>query len=233
MVLVYVETDFMKTRIFKSPFLAVGLAAALTLGVGSAPAQDSAKNENPAASQAAPQLSFVVSQVVQLSKANIGEDTIITFVQNSGNNYSLDAAQIIYLKQQGVSANVINAMIKQFNSPGAGTPVVAQSSSQASYATTEPPTTTVQTAPAYVPDSTVYVPNTQAYNYYGYYYPYYPYYPYYYGYYGYGWPAVSFSFGWGGHWGGGYYGGGHGGYYGGGHGGGGHSGGGSHGGSHH
>ena len=90
----------MKTRNSQSPFLAVGLAAALTLAVGSALAQDSNSAQNPGTSQAAPELSSVVSQVIQLSRANIGEDTIITFVQNSGNSYSLDAAQIIYLNSR-------------------------------------------------------------------------------------------------------------------------------------
>ncbi len=188
----------MKTRNFQSPFLAVGIAAALTLAVGSVPAQDSTSAQNPGTSQAVPKLSSVVSQVIQLSKANIGEDTIITFVQNSGNSYSLDAAQIIYLKQQGVSANIINAMIKHFNWPGASTPVatlpnspasyrsytIAQSpkgasispNSQTNYITTQPAITTVQTAPTYY---------------------YYPYYPYYYPYYGYVWPPVGLSFGFG------------------------------------
>jgi len=195
----------MKTRNIQSPFLAAGLAIALPLAAESALAQDFNSVQNPGTSQAAPELSSVVSQVIQLSRANIGEDTIITFVQNSGNGYSLDAAQIIYLKQQGVSANVINAMIKQFNRPGGSTPVASPPNSQVSYRTytiaqspkgaatspnsqtnyimTQPVITTVQTAPTY------------------YYYPY----PYYYPYYGYAWPPVALSFGFG--WGGGFHGG--------------------------
>ena len=213
----------MKTRNSQSPFLAVGLAAALTLAVGSALAQDSNSAQNPGTSQAAPELSSVASQVIQLSRANIGEDTIITFVQNSGNGYSLDAAQIIYLKQQGVSANVINAMIKQFNRPVGSTPVVTPPNSQVSYRQVTPQSeaTLVATPPnsqvsyrsytiAQSPKGAATSPNSQtncimmqpvvttvqtAPTYY-----YYPYYPYYYPYYGYVWPpvALSFGFGWGG-----------------------------------
>jgi hypothetical protein len=193
----------MKTRIFQRPFLAVGIATALTLAAGNLPAQDATGGQNPVASQAAPQLSSVAAQVLQLSKAKVGEDIIIAFVQNSQGDCALDAARIIYLKQQGVSENVINAMIKQGNRPGASLPVatktvtrtytIARSPKGASEATSETPTnyavtttTTVQPAPVY------YYP-----------YPYYPYY--YYPYYGYWWPPVAFSFGWGGHWGGGWH----------------------------
>jgi uncharacterized membrane protein YgcG len=187
----------MKTKYFQraSPFIAA--AVALVIAAGTVSAQDNA-------SPATPQLTYGVSQVVQLSKANIGEDTIVTYVQNSGNSYGLDADQIVYLKQQGVSANVINAMINQRNRPVASAPVSTATDSQASYTAPASTVNFVQTAPAYVPASTVYVmPDTQTYDYYSYYHPYYPYY--------YGWPAVSLSFGWGGRWGGGYYGGWHGG----------------------
>jgi len=199
----------MKTRNFQSPLLAAGIVAALTLAVGIAPAQDSTKAQNPGMSQAAPKLSDVVSQVIQLSKANVGEGTIITFIQNSGNNHTLDAAQIIYLNQQGVSPDVVNAMIKQFNWPGNGTPVANPPVFQASYASytiAQSPkaaanSPNLQTNYVMIPPATTPVQIAPAY-----YYPYPPpYYPYYYGY---GWPPVSlsFGFGWrGGGWHGGYH----------------------------
>ena len=153
-------------------------------------------------SQTVPKLSYGVPQVLELAHAKIGDSTIIAYIRNSGMVYRLDASQIVYLKQQGVSEAVIDAMINQRPRTSA---TVAQ-----------PPTSYVQT----VPSSTVYViPDTQTYYYYSpYYYPYY-------GYYGWPYPAISFSFGFGGgHWGG--Y---HGRYnYGGGHRGGGFHGGGGH-----
>lgn len=164
------------------------VAGVLAMAAGNGLAQD--------ATAGAPQLSYGVSQVIQLSKANISEDTIISFVQNSGNSYGLDANQIIYLKEQGVSANVINAMINQHNRPvavAAPAPDTSASSTEAeTVTTTAPPSSTLAPSTVYV------IPDTQTYRYDATYAPYY-YQPYYYGYYG--WPAVSLSFGWGGGWG--------------------------------
>jgi hypothetical protein len=151
-----------------------------------------------AASQPAPQLSYGVSEVVQLAHANVGDDTIIAYIKSSGNSYGLDVDQIIYLRQQGVSEAVITTMLSQ---PRPGVAVVTPTTpAPLPVAATDysgqapPPVTYDQTQP----DTTYY--------YQPYYYPAYAWYP-----------PVTFSFGWGG-----YYGGYRGGYYRGGwHGGGG------------
>jgi uncharacterized membrane protein YgcG len=159
--------------------------------------------------QTAPQLSYGVPQVLQLSQAKVSDSTIIAYIQNSGNSYGLDANQIIYLRQQGVSDAVINTMLTQPKNAAANVQAAPPPADQPSTAVVQPTVTYVQSAPA----SSVYVvPDTQTYYYDSAYYQ-----PYYYPYYGY--PAVSLSFGFGGGWGG-YYGGG---YHGGGgwHGGGG------------
>jgi len=218
----------MKTRSLQSLVLTIATVTAVTLWAGKAAAQESSTSttvaaQRAAASQAAPQLSYGVSDVVQLAHANVSEDVILNYVKNSGNAYGLDAGQILYLKQQGVSDRIINTMLDQRSRLAA----VQTASSQNNSGANNAPTATVITQPSvsYVQTalpSTVYViPDTQTYNYYAYSYPYYYRYPYY-GWYG--WPAVSLSFGWGG-----YYGGYHG-YYGGWHGGGGGGGGGYHGG---
>src|SRR5271163_2680861 len=93
----------MKTRIFTKSLLAVAAGTAL-LAMNLA-AQD--------ASTAAPQLSSAVAQVLQLAQAKVGDDTIVAYIQNSGTIYGLDANQIVYLKQQGVSSAVINTMLNQ------------------------------------------------------------------------------------------------------------------------
>jgi hypothetical protein len=166
----------MKTKNFTKPLVTV--IAGFALLAGSAMAQDS--------TTAVPQLAYGVPQVVQLAQAKVSEDTIIAYIHNSGNSYSLTADQIIYLRQQGVSDNVINVMLNQ--PKVASTPASAPAQAEVSTAYAQPTTTYVQTAPA----SSVYViPDTQSYYYDSYYaqpycYPYY--YPYYY-------PAVSFSFG--------------------------------------
>jgi hypothetical protein len=156
------------------------------------------------------QLSYGVVQILRLSQAKVNDDTIINYIRNSGSSYGMDAGQIIYLKQQGVSETVINAMINQ---PRLTTTVTPAASQSATTAGTQPTATYVQPTATYVPSSTVYViPDTQSYQYqawYDYYHPYYGYYPYYYS--GWYYPSVTFSFGYGGGWHGGYHGGWHGG----------------------
>jgi uncharacterized membrane protein YgcG len=225
----------MKTRNLQSSLLAIAAVTALVFTAGNVVAQDSTAAAQPAAtSQPAPQFSYGVPQVLQLVQAKVSDGIIVSYIQNSGTIYSLNAGEIVYLKQQGVSDPVLNAMLNQRSrltgstEPAAMTASATTASAQ-TYATAAPTTTYVQSAPS----STVYViPDTQTYQYDAWYYGGYPYYgyPYYGGYYG--WPAVSLSFGWGGYHGGGYHGGG--GFHGGGggfHGGGGFRGGG--GGFHH
>ena len=221
--------------------VAVMVATGLTLSGTTALAQGSpaATTVPSAASMPVPQLSYGVPQILQLAQAKVGDATIIAYIRNAGNSYGLNADQIIYLRQQGVSDAVITTMLNQ---PRAGVAIATPTtpapppgaspdySGQVSTAVVAPTVTYVQT----VPDTTYYYqPHYQPY-----YYPTYAWYP-----------PVSFSFGWGG----GYYGGGwrggygggwhgstssggwHGGSSGGGHGGapsGGWSGGGGHGGQH-
>ncbi len=160
----------------------------------------------------APELASSVSQVLQLSQAKISDGTIVSFINNSSTSYPLAASQIVYLKQQGVSDAVLNAMLNQHPAIIASSAPEPDNSTPAQTATATAPTVTTYET---VPSSSVYViPDTQTYYYdSGYYgYPYYGY-PYYYG------PGVSIGLGWG--WHGGYGGGWHGGYGGGWHGGGG------------
>ncbi len=161
-------------------------------------AQDSsaANTVQPAAVNApVPQLAYGVSQIQQLAQAKVGDDTIIAYIKNAGNSYGLNADQIIYLRQQGISDAVITTMLNQPR-PGvaAATPTtpapqpVASTAygGQVSTATVAPTVTYVQTVPA----TTYYYSQP-------YYYPAYAWYP-----------PVTFSFGWYGGWhGGGWHGG--------------------------
>jgi hypothetical protein len=166
------------------------------------------------ASVPALQLSPGARQVLQLYQARVSDDTIISFIRNSSANYHLDADEIIYLRQQGISSPVLVAMLSPAGGnqaipmPATPAPVVVTAYPPAAPAPvvyTAPPVTVIQAAP----DPVYYAA---------------PYYndPYCYGYY----PSVGLYFG--GVWGGGYYGGG--GYHGGGYHGGGYPGGGYHGG---
>ena len=205
----------MKTQNLRSLLLAIATVTALAFTAGNVAAQDSTATAQPAAtSQPAPQLSYGVPQVLQLVQAKVSDSIIVSYIQNSGTIYSLNAGEIVYLKQQGVSDAALNAMLNQRSrltgstEPSTTTDSSTTASAQ-TYTTAAPAVNYVQTAPS----STVYIiPDTQTYQYDAWYYGGYPYYsyPYYGGYYG--WPAVSLSFGWGGYYGGGY----HGGYHGGG-----------------
>jgi hypothetical protein len=172
----------MKAKNFAKALLAV--VAGIVLLAGGVLAQNS-----PAT--AAPQLAYGVPQILQLAQAKVSDDTIVAYIHNSGNSYGLNADQIIYLRQQGVSDNVITVMLNQ--PKAAASPAQSMTQPNNSYAA-QASTTYVQPQQAYVqsaPPSTVYVvPDTQAYYYNNYYAQ-----PYYYPYYAWPYPFVSFSFG--------------------------------------
>ena len=198
----------MKTKYFQNSLLAIAAVSAFAFTAGNVSAQEPAAAQPAAASQPAPQLSYGVPQVLQLAQAKVSDGIIVNYIQNSGTIYSLKADEIVYLKQQGVSDNVLNAMLNQRSRlTGSTEPATSTASSTTAsdqtYATAAPAVTYVQQT---VPSSTVYIiPDTQTYRYNAWYYGGYPNYysyPYYGGYYG--WPAVSLSFGWGGYHGGGY-----------------------------
>jgi hypothetical protein len=176
--------------------------------------------EAAASSKTAPaQLSYGVPDVLKLTKAQVSEDTVVSFVRNSGTSYNLSVSEIIYLRKEGVSDHVLTAMLEQhqrLTDVAARTtpqPTPTEGNAQPAQVVTQPATTYVTSAP-----STVYVARSSP----PIYYPYYDYYPYYGGYYYPYYPALSFSFGFGNY----YH---HGGY----HHGGGYHGGGSHGGGSH
>lgn len=150
----------MKIRTASRLFLALSITAVLALAARNVAAQASTASAAPTAPV---QLSYGVSQIIQLSQANVSEGTIINYIQNSGSSYGLDADQIVYLKQQGVSDTVLNTMLNQPR-PAAPAANYSAASSAPTAIVVAPPTTY-----ALAPASTVYViPDTQTYNYYGY-----------------------------------------------------------------
>jgi hypothetical protein len=231
---VEIRGDFMKTSYFKT-LTAFAAAASMTLSASMAFAQDSTANYTTQPAQvtvqpvSAPPLAYGVAQILQLSQAKVGDDTIIAYIKNSGNSYGLNADQIIYLRQQGLSSGVLNAMLSQ-PAPGvlAGASTLPMPSTPApavAYSQPAAPSSSMVGPSVSAIDPTAAAAASSYYYYQPYYYPAYSY-PYYYPSYGYGYyPGVSVSFGWRGGWGPGwgYRGGGgfHGGWGGGFHGGGG------------
>lgn len=171
-----------------------------------------AQSSEPAAgSQPAPiQLSVELWDVLRLSRASVGDGVIIAYIKSSGRTYSLGPSEILYLREQGVSEQVVTAMLEQHRS-------ATQSSRPAQPSVWATPSATAQDAPApapapaaappppsYVQPAPVYVTAPPVYVYpsrYGYYDPW-PSFGVYWGA-----PSLSFSFGWGGHYGIGYRGG--------------------------
>jgi len=182
---------------------AVLTVTGLTLSGTNALAQDSsaATTVQPVAANApVPQLAYGVPQILQLAQAKVGDDTIIAYIKNAGNSYGLNADQIIYLRQQGVSDAVITTMLNQ---PRAGVTTATPATPASPPTLSADPVPPVTVAPA-----VTYVQTVPATSYY--YQPYY-YYP------DYAWyPPVTFYVGGGVVWGGGWHGGWHGGVTGGG-----------------
>ena len=98
----------MKTGNLQSSLLAIAAVTAFAFAAGNVVAQDSTTTAQPA-----PQLSYGVPQVLQLEQAKVSDGNIVSYIQNSGTIYALKADEIVYLKQQGVSDAVLNAMLNQ------------------------------------------------------------------------------------------------------------------------
>jgi hypothetical protein len=176
-------------------------AAAQTETTPVIPPPQPAVTARPAATVTLP---YGVDDVLKLSRAQVSEDIIVNYIQNSGIAYNLRSQELVYLKEQGVSDRVVNAMLDerkrviaeaaaaaQAAPPPAPAPAqTSETISTASYAPTfSEPQNEVQPAP-----STVYViPSQPTYSYYSA-----PYYgswggPYYYG------PSLAIGFAFGGH----------------------------------
>lgn len=174
----------MKTRYLRTMFpVAIGLG--LVISASLALAQNSP----------ALQLSSEVPQILQLEQAKVSDDTIIAYIKNSGRSYSLNADQIINLRQQGVSDAVITAMLNQPKLTAVAYTPTTPAPQPVAAPVSPPPVPTATIAPAVTYVQTVPAP---VYYYQPYYYPACsPVYS--------SFPALSLSFAWGG--GGGWHGG--------------------------
>ncbi|MEO6034607.1 MAG: hypothetical protein ABIQ35_05085 [Verrucomicrobiota bacterium] len=185
----------------------------------------------PVAAQSPAPISYGVSEVLKLAQAKLGDEIIVSYIQNKGQSYAdLTATDIVYLHEHGVSPRVVTAMLAQ-------RPPLSEPTQVAAPQAVVPPARAIASEPTsaiapvrYAPPAVEYVQSSPTVIVmrdssprlidYGIY-PRYSYYPSY-GYYGY--PRASFSFGFGGGYYGGYHSGGYHGYGGGSHG---------HGGGHH
>jgi hypothetical protein len=58
-------------------------------------------------------LSPALQEVVKLAQAHLGDDVITAYIKNSGASYALSADDIVYLKAEGVSQNVISLLLQR------------------------------------------------------------------------------------------------------------------------
>jgi hypothetical protein len=65
------------------------------------------------ANAGAVKLPYGVEDVLKLSRANISDEIIVNYIQNSGTIYTLAPQDIVYLRNQGVSDRVVNTMVGQ------------------------------------------------------------------------------------------------------------------------
>jgi hypothetical protein len=165
-----------------SLFLPILLALSLPSGAGAADSQSG--------DVAAAKLPYGTADVLKLSQAQINEEVILNYVRNSGTAYTLSANDVVYLRNQGVSDRVVNAMLEQRPrvEPSAAASAAPQIPSSATVAQGAVAPTYVEpavVAPPPPPASTVHVISSPAVRraYYGtyspYYYPYRYYGPYY------------------------------------------------------
>jgi hypothetical protein len=62
---------------------------------------------------AAPRLSYGVEDILKLTRAQISDDVIATYIQSSGTIYNLHPSDIVQLHSQGVSDHIITLMLSQ------------------------------------------------------------------------------------------------------------------------
>jgi hypothetical protein len=159
----------MKHRIFPGTFAAIAVITTLTFSNISAAAQDAPRvSTTSAITQSAPALSYGAANVLKLAQAKVGEETIIAYIEKSGQGYaSLGASEIIYLRDQGVSDRILTTMLTQEKS-ARETSIAASATTQAAVASTPavapvaPVVVIPQYQPAYVPPTVTYVQTAPA-----------------------------------------------------------------------
>ena len=60
-----------------------------------------------------PTLSPGVAEVIRLAQSGVGEEVVLAYIQNSSEPFNLNADQILYLKDLGISSQVTTAMLNR------------------------------------------------------------------------------------------------------------------------
>ena len=67
----------------------------------------------------------VPAEVLRMSQAGMGDDVITSYIQKSDNPYTLDADQIIYLHDLGISSEVLNTLVNHVGPAAISAPPTA------------------------------------------------------------------------------------------------------------
>src|SRR5581483_7373565 len=81
-----------------------GLLAAVTLAATPLRAQDNGDGSN---------LSTSAAQVLQMAESSVTDDVLLAYIQNSAAPFNLTADNVTYLRDTGVSSQVIDAMMNR------------------------------------------------------------------------------------------------------------------------
>jgi hypothetical protein len=78
------------------------------------PAPETVTPESPAGSVNPPvAVSPAVAEVLRLAESGVGEEVVLAYIQNSAGGFSLSADQILYLRDVGLSSQLISAMLSR------------------------------------------------------------------------------------------------------------------------
>ena len=144
-----------------------GLASCLALTASSqtTPPAATESASAPVTQPAPAKLPYGVDDVLKLSHAQVSEEVTLNYIKNSGTIYNLAPGDIVYLRNEGVSDRVVNAMIDQRKNVPAeqAAQAVAANQAQATAPATPDPNGVAaapavpQYAPAYVQPAPVYI----------------------------------------------------------------------------
>lgn len=131
----------------------MALLAATVLPLAFASAQAPVTSTPGASAPAArTDLSAGASEVVRLSEAGTTDDVLLAYIQNANSPFSLNADQILYLRDIGVSQPAITAMLNRDNT--LRNQPQTYTYNQTAYPATVPPPAPVEAAPAPAPAPT-------------------------------------------------------------------------------
>ena len=105
--------NFMKTTKWVGLLSIMGCAMAPSVAQPPAPENPGPPPPPQSAAAVPSDLSPAATEVVKLSESGVGEDVILAYIQNSQAAFNLSANQLLYLRDLGLSSQMITAMLNR------------------------------------------------------------------------------------------------------------------------